>query len=109
MQQLSVILAESINLETDGFTLYTSYLVIMSSNSVYKAFSRFTTSIGVLLAQIDVKPTISEKYNVLSSKCSAFIGRPNLSSSATVLEEFSKILVDVVYFKKINCQRLATK
>jgi hypothetical protein len=66
----------------------------MASNSVYKLFKRLTTSIGVLLAHIEVKPTMSEKYKETSSKCSAFIGRPIFSSSATVLKRHNDFFPD---------------
>ena len=58
---------------------------MISSNSVYRSFSRSTTCMGVLADERDVKPTISEKYMVTLSNISARIVLPIFNCSAIVL------------------------
>ncbi len=60
---------------------------MIPSKCVYRSFSRSTTSIGSLRAEMVVKPTISLKYSVTSEKCSGFTGFPVFNAKATDLKD----------------------
>jgi hypothetical protein len=59
---------------------------MIASNSVYRSFRRSTTSMGSLIAEIVVKPTMSLKYKVTKSKPSGSTVHPFLRDSATDLK-----------------------
>lgn len=69
-----MILATVISFETN--TLYTSNSSQNTSNTLYKSSSIAMTIIGVAVAQIDVKPTISLNSIVTSSWLFASIFSP---------------------------------
>lgn len=62
----------------------------MASKRVYRSLSRSTTSMGSLMAEMVVKPTMSLKYSVTISKYSGSTGIPIFRASATDLGEVSE-------------------
>lgn len=59
---------------------------MMASKSVYRSFRRSTTSMGSLMAEMVVKPTMSLKYKVTKSNPSGSTVQPFLRDSATDLK-----------------------
>lgn len=74
----------------------------------YRSFRSATTSIGELMAEIVVKPTISLKYMVTSEYSTASTGLPVFKFSATVLQikkNYIDSIDNSVFYKCIshNC------
>lgn len=68
-------------------TLYTSYVLMMLSNRLYRSLRRVTTCSGELKEHNLVKPTMSEKKMVTESKLSGSTDLPATSCSLMKLEQ----------------------
>lgn len=92
----------------NGLTLYTSHVLRMWSNKLYRSLRRFTTCQGELREHSFVNPAMSEKKIVGDSKCSGSTDLPAMSCYPMKLkpENRDRFWTDLLIWSPTNPSRV---